>query len=158
MFGLSQRASGICGSLNEKSYGLITKWGRTPYLVFHWKTWRLWFLTNNCVSHRRYSCLPPRDRPFGFKTSRFRDFCLTFYGFGSENLVSVLVSENLVSGKKLSVSVSENLVSEKKSRFRKFWYRKKSLGIGFGQNFGIVIQCWVSRRRHWLVLGGAGSV
>ena len=40
------------------------------------------------------------------------------------------------------VSVSKNLVSEKKSRyrFRKIWYRKKSLGIGFGQNFGIVIQ------------------
>ena len=44
--------------------------------------------------------------------------------------------------KKVSVSVSENLVSEKKSRyrFRKIWYRKKSLGIGFGQIFGIVIQ------------------
>ena len=34
----------------------------------------------------------------------------------------------------------KNLVSEKKSRFRKIWYCKKSLGIGFGQNFGIVIQ------------------
>ena len=45
---------------------------------------------------------------------------------------------------RVSVSVSENLVSEKKSRyrFRKIWYRKKSLGIGFGQIFGIVIQ-WV---------------
>ena len=41
----------------------------------------------------------------------------------------------------LRVSVSRNLVSEKKSRFRKNWYHKKSLGIGFGQNFGIVIQC-----------------
>ena len=52
---------------------------------------------------------------------------------------------------RVSVSISENLVSEKnlgfgefglgkKSRFRKIWYRKKSLGIGFGQNFGIVIQ------------------
>ena len=42
---------------------------------------------------------------------------------------------------RVSVSVSENLVSEKKSRyrFRKIWYRKKSLGIG--QNFGIIIQC-----------------
>ena len=42
----------------------------------------------------------------------------------------------------ISVSVSKNLVSEKKYRFRfrKIWYRKKSLGIGFGQNFGIVIQ------------------
>ena len=35
----------------------------------------------------------------------------------------------------LRVSVSENLVSEKKSwyRFRKIWYQKKSLGIGFGK-------------------------
>ena len=43
---------------------------------------------------------------------------------------------------RVSFSVSKNLVSEKKSqfRFRKIWYRKKSLGIGFGQNFGIVIQ------------------
>ena len=43
---------------------------------------------------------------------------------------------------RVSVSVSKNLVSEKKSRFRfrKIWYRKKSLGIGFGQNFGMVIQ------------------
>ena len=42
----------------------------------------------------------------------------------------------------ISVSVSKNLVSEKKYRyrFRKIWYRKKSIGIGFGQNFGIVIQ------------------
>ena len=66
-------------------------------------------------------------------------------GFGLENLVSekVLVSvpENLVL-KKVSVSVSENLVSKKKSHFwfRKMWYRKKSLGIGFLQEFGIVIQ------------------
>ena len=39
---------------------------------------------------------------------------------------------------RVSVSVSENLVSEKKSRYRfqKIWYRKKSLGIGFGK-FGI---------------------
>ena len=57
---------------------------------------------------------------------------------------------------RVSISVSENLVLEKsmcfgfrkfglgkKSLFRfwKIWYRKKSLGIGFGQNFGIVIQC-----------------
>ena len=60
----------------------------------------------------------------------------------SEKKVSVSISENLVSEKKVSVSVSENLVSEKKYRyrFRKIWYRKKSLGIGFGQIFGIVIQ------------------
>ena len=28
----------------------------------------------------------------------------------------------------------------KKFQFRKIWYRKKSVGIGFGQNFGIVTQ------------------
>ena len=65
------------------------------------------------------------------------------FGFGKFDL-----------GKK--VSVSENLVSDKKYqfRFRKIWSRKKSfglgfgkfgseksLGTGFGQNFGIVIQC-----------------
>ena len=46
-------------------------------------------------------------------------------------------------GKKVLVSVSEKGGLGKKSRFRfrKIWYRKKSLGIGFGQNFGIVIQC-----------------
>ena len=43
----------------------------------------------------------------------------------------------------VSVSVSKNLVSEKKSRY---WYRKnlsriKSLGLGIGQNFGLVTQC-----------------
>ena len=43
---------------------------------------------------------------------------------------------------RVSVSVSKNLVSEKKSRFRfrKNLVSEKSLGIGFGQNFGIVIQ------------------
>ena len=43
---------------------------------------------------------------------------------------------------RVSVSVSEKFGLGKKSRFRfrKIWYRKKSLGIGFGQNFGIVIQ------------------
>ena len=55
---------------------------------------------------------------------------------------------------RVSISVSENLVLEKsmcfgfrkfglgkKSLFRfwKIWYRKKSLGIGFGQNFGIAL-------------------
>ena len=42
-------------------------------------------------------------------------------------IVSVSVSENLVSEKKVSVSVSKNLVSEKKSRYRyrKIWSRKK---------------------------------
>ena len=56
--------------------------------------------------------------------------------------VLVSVAKNLVSEKKVSVSVSEKFGLGKKSRFRfrKLWYRKKSLGIGFGQNFGIVIQ------------------
>ena len=74
----------------------------------------------------------------------------------SKNLVSEKKSwfrKNLVSekslgfgkfglGRKVSVSVSEKFGLGKKSwfRFRKIWYRKKSLGIGFGQNFGIVIQ------------------
>ena len=73
---------------------------------------------------------------------RFRDFCQSFKGFGTENLVSeksfgfvkfglkkVSVLEKLVPG-----SVSENLVSEKKSRFgfgkfgigKKSWYRSLS--------------------------------
>ena len=90
-----------------------------------------------------------RDWHFGFETSRFRNFCQFFEGFGIGfgkfgigKKVSVSFSENLVSEKKVSVSVSENLVSEKKYRyrFRKIWYRKKSLGIGIGQTFGIVIQ------------------
>ena len=78
-------------------------------------------------------------------------------GLGLEafaKFLRVSVSDNLVSEKslgfgfgqiwsrrKVSVSVSENLVLEKKSRFRKIWYRKKSLGIGFGQNFCFIIQC-----------------
>ena len=66
--------------------------------------------------------------------SRSRDFCQIFEGFGFEKFGF---------GKKVSVSVSEKFGLGKKSwfRFRKIWYRKKSLGIGFGQNFGIVIQC-----------------
>ena len=86
------------------------------------------------------------------------------FGFGLETFanfwrVSVSVSENLVSEKILGfgfgefslgkkVSVSENLVSGKKSRFwfRKIWYWKKSLGICFGQNFGIAIQCFTTHK------------
>jgi len=70
------------------------------------------------------------------------------FGLGLETFakflrVSVSVSKNLVSEKKVSVSVSEKFGLGKKSRFRfrKIWSRKRSLGIGFGQNFGIVIQC-----------------
>ena len=78
--------------------------------------------------------------------SRSRDNCQFLegfnFGFGEFGL-----------GKKVSVLVSENLVWEKKSLFR-FWkirYRKKSLGIGFGQNFGIVIQCCAVS--HFLIVG-----
>ena len=79
------------------------------------------------------------------------------FGFGKLGLgrkVSVSVLEKFGIGKKsrfrfrkiwirkkVSVSVSEKFGLGKKSRFRKIWYRKKSLGIGFGQNFCIVIQC-----------------
>ena len=84
------------------------------------------------------------------------------FGLGLETfakflMISVSVSKNLVSkksigfgfgkfaiGKKVSVSVSEKFGLRKKSRFRKIWYQKKCLGIGYGQNFAIVIQCcWV---------------
>ena len=147
-----------------------------------------------------FHLLKLRDWHFGFETSRFRNFCQIFEGFGFGKFgfgkkVSVSVSKkfglgkksrfrfrkNLVSekslgfgfgkfglgskvsfsvlekfglgkslgfsfgkfglGRKVSVSVSEKFGLGKKSRFRKIWYRKKSLGIGFGQNFGIVIQC-----------------
>ena len=57
-----------------------------------------------------------RDWHFGFETSRFRDFCQCFDGFGEFGI-----------GKKVSVSVSKDLVSKKKSRFRyqRIWSRKK---------------------------------
>ena len=55
-------------------------------------------------------------------TFQFRNFCQFFegigFGFGKFGI-----------GKK------------SRYRFRKIWYQKKSLGIVFGQNFGIVIQC-----------------
>ena len=58
-------------------------------------------------------------------------------------------------GKK--VSVSENLVSEKKSlfRFQNFWYRKKSIGIGFGK-FGIGKKVSVSVSVKFLVSSFSG--
>ena len=108
-------------------------------------------------SRSRDFCQILYDFGFGFKklvSEKSIGFGFGKFGIGKE--VSVSVSEFLVSEKsigfgfgkiwyrkKVSVLVSESLVSEKKSRyrFRKIWYRKKSLGIGFGQNFGIVIQC-----------------
>ena len=86
---------------------------------------------------------------------RSLSFGLGLKTFAKFLMISVSVSKNLVSeksigfgfgkfgiGKKVSVLVSEKFGLGKKSRFRcrKIWYRKKSLGIGFGQNFGIVIQ------------------
>merc|ERR1712105_384152 len=71
--------------------------------------------------------------------------------FANFLVVSVSVSENLVSKKKsryryrkiwsrkkVSVSVSTNLVSLEKSRYRyrKIWSRKKSFGIGL-RKFGL---------------------
>ena len=91
--------------------------------------------------------------------SRSRDFCQFLEGFGVGfgefglgKKVSVLVSEDLVSEKNYGFRL-QRIWSRKKNqfrkiwyrkkkfRFRKIWYRKKSLGIGFGQNFGIIIQC-----------------
>ena len=73
--------------------------------------------------------------------------------FGLVRKVSVSVSKNLVSDKKslyryreiwsrkkVSVLVSENLVSEKRLGIEKIGLGKKSLGIGIGQNFGLVTQ------------------
>ena len=53
----------------------------------------------------------------------------------------VSVSENLVSEEQYRFRFGKNLVSEKRFGFGKFGIVKKSLRIGFGQNFGIVIQC-----------------
>ena len=69
------------------------------------------------------------------------------FGFGKK--VSVSVSKKIGIGKKSRFRFRKvwslfrtNLVSEKslRSGFGKFGIVKKSLGIGFGQNFGIVIQ------------------
>ena len=82
-------------------------------------------------------------------------FDIRFGEFGLGKKVSVLVSEDLVSEKNYGFRL-QRIWSRKKNqfrkiwyrkkkfRFRKIWYRKKSLGIGFGQNFGIVIQ--------WLIM------
>ena len=72
-------------------------------------------------------------------TFRFRNFSvlkllLISWGFWFQ-------FRRIWSRKKVLVSVSKNFVSEKKSRFR--IGIEKSLGIGFGQNFGIVIQ-WLA--------------
>ena len=92
-------------------------------------------------------------RSLGFDHETFSNFWRVSV-LVSENLVSVLVLENLVSKKKSRFR--KNLVSEKSLGFgfgkfglgrkasasvsKKFGIVKKSLGIGFGQIFGIVIQ------------------
>ena len=83
-----------------------------------------------------------RDWHFGFETSRFRNFCQIFEGFGFGFGKKSRFRKNLVS-EKVSVSVSENLVSEEKYRFRKNLVSEKSLGFGFGK-FGIVKKVSVS--------------
>ena len=93
--------------------------------------------------------------------SRSRDFCQICEGFNfGFGQFGVGKKSRFWSPKKVGVLVSENLVLEKKYQFRsrkkswfwfwKIWSRKKiavsenlvsekSLSIGFGQNFGIVI-------------------
>ena len=63
--------------------------------------------------------LSARDWHFSFETSRFRNFCQIFEGFGFGIFGF---------GKKVSVSVSKKFGLGKKSRywFRKIWFRKKS--------------------------------
>ena len=58
-----------------------------------------------------------RDWHFGFETSRFRNFCQIFEGFGFGKFGF---------GKKVSVSVSKKfgLGKKSRSRFRKIWSRK----------------------------------
>ena len=99
---------------------------------------------------------PIRDWHFGFETSQFQNFWQFFEGLGLgfgkiglEKDVSVLVSEILVSEKSIGFDL-EKFGLGKKSRFRKICYRKKSLGIGVGQNFGIVIQ-WLRQYCWWLI-------
>ena len=67
--------------------------------------------------------------------SRSRNFCQFLQGLG-------ISFGEFGLGKKVLFLILENMVPEKKSRFqfRKIWYQTKSLGISFGQNFGIVIQ------------------
>ena len=82
--------------------------------------------------------------------------------------VLVLVFGKFVLGKKVLIFVSENLVSEEKYRYRfgKFGLGKKisvsvsenlvseiNLGITFGQNFGIVIQCCPGQLKRCIDLG-----
>ena len=100
---------------------------------YHFRFWRIWSQKKVSVSENLVS-----KKRLGF-------------GFGKFDLgKKVSVSENLVSEKsfgfekfglgKYSWFRFQKIWSRKKSRFRKIWSHKKSPGIGFGQNFGIVIQ------------------
>ena len=66
--------------------------------------------------------------------------------FACRSQISQISFQKMLRSLGLGLGLETFLVSEKfglgkKSRFRKIWYRKKSLDIGFAQNFGIVIQC-----------------
>ena len=84
-----------------------------------------------------------RDWHFGFETSRFRNFCQIFEGFG-------FGFGKFGFGKKVSVSVSKKfgLGKKSRSRFRKIWSRKRKNpnnknsacndvpNLGLGPNWG----------------------
>ena len=75
----------------------------------------------------------PKSNTFSFVTF------ILFRNMPPERDISVLKLlgfETFVNFWRASVSVPENLVLEKKTRFQ-----KTTLGIGFGQIFGLVIQC-----------------
>ena len=89
----------------------------------------------------------PKHSNFAYKSQIFR---ISFQkmlrilglGLGLQTFAKFLrVSIRKIWSQK-KISVSEKFGLGKKSRFRfwKIWYRQKSLSIGFGQNFGIVIQ------------------
>ena len=130
-----------------------------PFVVPKWQTISLF---NRCKLHKLTrkgwnssgTLMKPlwiRDWHFGFKT--FANFWrFRFQKIWSKK--SIGFEKNLVSEKSLGFTfvkfgfgknvsfVSEIFGLGKKSRFRfwKIWYQKKSLSIGFCQNFGIVIQ------------------
>ena len=106
-----------------------------------------WGLAANSLEHlaklAKLATAVTRDWHFGFETSRFRNFCQIFEGFGfgkfgfGKKSLGFGFKKNW-SRKKVSVSVSEYLVSEKRFRFRfqKNLVSEKSLGLGFGK-FGL---------------------
>jgi len=130
--------------------------------------WNLVLIWTKALKWSQISPSSARKSQISFQTMlRSLGWGLGLETFAKFLRVSVSVTDNLVSEKKVSVSVSENLVSGKKYwfRFRKNLVSEKSLGfgfrkfgigknvsIGFGQNFGIVIQCTRRPRSnpgHW---------